>query len=164
MRRFFTILMAVALMALTAFVADAQMDARKMEILSLINQERAKEGIKALDASNISLNAAAQCRAEEFLMYPENEHLRPDGRRYSSVLGEYHVVWYYASENLAWGETYHTPQEIMDAWMQSPGHRTAILQPVFNHVGIGICDSEDTITWCLEFVYSRWLIHDFFIK
>jgi uncharacterized protein YkwD len=42
-------------------------------------------------------------------------------------------------ENLSWGSgTSSTPQAIVAAWMQSPGHRANLLSPCFRDVGVGI--------------------------
>jgi uncharacterized protein YkwD len=42
-------------------------------------------------------------------------------------------------ENLAWGKKARgSPAQIVDAWMGSPPHRSTLLSPAFDHVGIGI--------------------------
>jgi uncharacterized protein YkwD len=42
-------------------------------------------------------------------------------------------------ENLAWGKKARgSPAQIVDAWMNSPPHRSTLLNPAFDHVGIGI--------------------------
>ena len=42
-------------------------------------------------------------------------------------------------ENIASGSgTMATPSAIVDAWMESPGHRANLLSPCFRDVGIGI--------------------------
>lgn len=41
-------------------------------------------------------------------------------------------------ENLAWGTRRHTAaRTIVDAWMQSPGHRANLLRPGWSRIGIG---------------------------
>jgi uncharacterized protein YkwD len=42
-------------------------------------------------------------------------------------------------ENIAWGtQKLGTPQAIVKAWMNSPGHRANILNRRFEHVGVGV--------------------------
>ena len=40
-----------------------------------------------------------------------------------------------AGENIAAGQT--TPQEVVDGWMQSPGHCSNIMSPSFTEIGVG---------------------------
>src|SRR5689334_22644408 len=57
-----------------------------------------------------------------------------------------------AGENVAYG--YATPQAVMDAWMNSPGHRDNILQPLYTEIGIGVAVHGGTsgpIYWTQDF-------------
>ena len=40
-----------------------------------------------------------------------------------------------AGENIAKG--YSTPERVVDAWMNSPGHRANILNPSYTMIGVG---------------------------
>ena len=50
-----------------------------------------------------------------------------------------------AGENIAWG--YPTAQEVMDAWMASPGHRANILNCAMRSIGAGVTYSSDGLPY-----------------
>ncbi len=110
---------------------DAQTFAN--EVLKLLNQERAKAGLGTL-TTNATLQKAANKRAQEIVT--SFSHTRPDGRTSFSVLDEYNISYRAAGENIAYGQK--TPSEVMNAWMNSSGHRANILGSQFGKVGIGV--------------------------
>ena len=56
-----------------------------------------------------------------------------------------------AGENIAKGQK--TPEEVMNAWMNSPGHRANILNPDFTKLGLGVAkDSNGTLYWSQMFI------------
>ncbi len=110
---------------------DAQSYAN--EVLKLVNQERAKVGLGAL-TTNATLQKAANKRAQEIVT--SFSHTRPDGRSSFSVLDEYNISYRAAGENIAYGQK--TPSAVMNAWMNSSGHRANILGSQFGKVGIGV--------------------------
>ena len=110
------------------------------QVLKIVNEERAKEGLSALTISQ-SLVAPANKRAQEISQ--SFSHTRPNGTAWSTVLDEYNVSVQAAGENLAYG--YSTPEAVMNGWMNSPGHRANIMSPNFNHVGIGYYKVNGTV-------------------
>lgn len=48
-------------------------------------------------------------------------------------------------ENIAYGQ--RSPQEVVTAWMNSPGHRANILSNKFNKLGVGVHEVNGTIYW-----------------
>lgn len=109
--------------------------AYRNEVLRLINIERAKEGLIELTMASVNLTAAAQRRANELAVKYDPNHLRPDGRKCFTVLPEYNVKYTCAGENIAGGQS--SPVEVVNDWMNSPGHRANILNPNFHKIGIG---------------------------
>lgn len=112
--------------------------AYQQEVLRLVNIERQKAGVAPLTMDNTALTAAAMKRAEE--LQELFEHTRPDGSDCFTVLKEYNVPFpselsYCAGENIAYGQ--RTPAEVVNAWMNSEGHRKNILSPKFKQIGIG---------------------------
>lgn len=112
------------------------------QVLQLVNQERAKAGLSAL-TTNSTLTAAANKRAQETKQ--SFSHTRPNGTSFSSVLKEYNISYRTAGENIAYGQ--RTPNEVVNGWMNSPGHRANILNADFNKIGIGVYESNGTIYW-----------------
>ena len=109
--------------------------AYRNEVLRLVNIERKKAGLSELTMTNTNLLKAAQRRANEIAVRYNPPHTRLDGRSWSTVLAEYNVFWRATGENMAAG--YQTPAEVVEGWMNSPGHRANILNENFNQIGIG---------------------------
>lgn len=109
--------------------------AYRNEVLRLVNIERKKAGLNELTMTNTNLLKAAQRRANEIAVRYNPPHTRLDGRSWSTVLAEYNVFWRATGENMAAG--YQTPAEVVEGWMNSPGHRANILDEDFNQIGIG---------------------------
>lgn len=107
-------------------------DAMRSEILRLVNEARAQQGLGALTTTP-ALTEAAQTRAEELnTLY---SHTRPDGTQCFTVLDEKGVTYRAAGENIAMG--YTKAQHVFDGWMNSSGHRQNILNGDFTQIGVG---------------------------
>ena len=115
------------------------------EIFRLTNIERTKHG-EPLVQTNDDLNRAAMQRAREISI--KFSHTRPDGTNALTVFGEYnHIPDNNAAENIAAGFT--SPQDVVDGWMGSPGHRVALLNTYSTHLGVGVCKSGSTY-YCVQ--------------
>ena len=64
-----------------------------------------------------------------------NSHVRPDGSKCFTVLDDYGVTDDPTGENAAWGSV--SPEEVVNAWMNSAGHRANILDPEARKMGVG---------------------------
>jgi uncharacterized protein YkwD len=62
------------------------------------------------------------------------------------MMKAYGISYGYAGENIAKGQ--RSPQEVMDAWMNSQGHRENILSPNFTMIGVGYYNGY----WVQEFI------------
>ena len=101
------------------------------EVLRLCNIERAKEGLDSL-----SMNETLQdiCNVREKELVTLFSHDRPDGTDcYSAIPSGYE--WSNVGENIARGQ--RNPAEVVESWMNSPGHRANILNPEFSYMGVG---------------------------
>lgn len=101
----------------------------EMQVLNLCNAERAKYGLAPLtwDAANLAPGAAI--RAQEITVV--FSHTRPDGSRCFTAIRN--PGW--VGENIAAGQ--ETPEEVVNAWMNSPGHRANILNVRATKLGVG---------------------------
>lgn len=116
------------------------------EVIRLTNIERAKEGEAPLQY-HTKLQDAAMVRAKEISIY--YSHHRPDGRSSDTALGEAGVGCP-DGENIAYG--YGTPERVMTAWMNSQGHKAAILSPTATHIGVGFYKATNgRYYWVQEF-------------
>lgn len=101
-------------------------------VASLVNAARQDAGLSELEL-DADLCAAAQARAQEIAQ--SFSHTRPDGSSCFTILEEFGISYRAAGENIAMGQ--RTPEEVMDGWMNSSGHRANILNGTFTSIGVG---------------------------
>ena len=117
------------------------------EVFKLTNIERMNADLPLFEQME-PLTRTAEVRANEIVTY--FSHTRPDGREFFTAFDENNVDCMWAGENLAMGQ--RTPEDVVRAWMESPGHRAAILSSDFGHLGVGIAiDSNGTLFWAQTF-------------
>lgn len=112
------------------------------EVLRLTNEERSKRGIKTLEYDS-KLTEAANKRAEEIAEW--FSHDRPNGTECFTVLDEYDIKYWGAGENIA--SNYSSPEQVMNAWMNSEGHRENILDSYFRQMGAGFYEEDGIEYW-----------------
>ena len=123
--------------------SDANAAQFATEVLALVNQERAANGLGAVTL-NAQLTQAAQGHSFDmgcnfFLSHTGSDGSDPGAR--IDATGYYWLTW---GENVAAG--YSTPAAVMNGWMNSPGHRANILDGSFTEMGIGYAyNSGDTV-------------------
>ena len=113
-------------------IKNTEEDQYVERIVELVNQERLKAGLAPVSLDE-TLNKAAMTRAKETVT--SFSHTRPNGTSFSTVLSDYKVSYRGAGENIAWGQA--TPEEVMNGWMNSSGHRANILNASFKKIGVG---------------------------
>lgn len=119
------------------------------QIVRLVNEERAKAGLSALTVDT-GLEAAGLVRAKEIVS--NFSHTRPDGTSFATAIREQGVSYKGAGENIAWGQK--SPEEVMNAWMNSAGHRANILNEKFTRIGVGhYQNGSGTDYWTQLFAY-----------
>ena len=110
------------------------------KVLSLVNQERAAQGLPALVMDRELLDTAMQ-RVHEIAIF--FDHQRPNGE---TCFTAFPVNLYYMNgENIAAGQ--ESPADVMDSWMNSPGHRGNILGEGYTAIGIGTVTVGGTHYW-----------------
>ena len=120
------------------------------EVLKIVNRERIKQGLEPL-STNSDMQKVADIRARELPL--AFSHERPDGSDWDTTLAEIGLT----DRTEAWGENIaagqRTPEEVMDSWMHSEGHKANILRGLFNHIGIGYVESDRGYGnyWCQNF-------------
>ena len=112
------------------------------QVVDLVNEERAKAGLAPLTV-HTGATAAAQVRARE--TEQSFSHTRPNGSSFSTALTEQGVSYRSAGENIAWGQ--RTPQQVMEGWMNSSGHRANILNERFTSIGVGYYQSASGVNY-----------------
>lgn len=112
------------------------------QVVSLVNAERAKQGLSALTVST-KVQQAAQTRAGE--LKSSFSHTRPSGASCFTALTEAGVSYTRAGENIAYGQS--SPAAVVQAWMNSSGHRANILSRDFTTIGVGYTVVNGTAYW-----------------
>ncbi|WP_329137044.1 CAP domain-containing protein [Streptomyces sp. NBC_01476] len=130
----------------TPATTDA-VSAARAQILSLVNEQRATAGCKPLTASS-PLDTLAQNFSDEMAARGFFDHTDPDGKDpwdRAKALG----ITNLGGENIARGQA--DAQAVMDAWMNSPGHRANILNCDYTTLGIGIHFGTGGPWWTQDF-------------
>ena len=103
-------------------------------VVDLVNQERAKVGCSPL-TMNTALNNAALGHSEDMARNDFFDHTGSDGSSPWDRMVRAGYQWSRAGENIAAG--YVTPEDVMQGWMGSAGHRANILNCSFRDIGVG---------------------------
>lgn len=114
----------------------------QQRVYELINQERKSRGLPEL-AYDAAIERAANRRAVETKQL--FSHARPDGTSCFTVFEEFGISYMACGENIAYGQ--RTPEEVMDAWMHSEGHKANILSANFGKVGVGCYVADGVSYW-----------------
>ena len=132
--------------SLTITVVEVPTEQWKRDVLDLVNAERAKNGLTALEWGT-TCEAAAAVRARELMT--SYAHTRPDGSSWETAcpLPESGGS---SGENLMAGNAAVSPATVVAAWMNSPDHRANILSQNFTKLAVGFifdADSQDKTYW-----------------
>lgn len=111
----------------------------EQEVLRLVNVEREKRGLNPLKWDS-ELSKAARFKSEDMRDHNYFDHESPTFGSLENLLGFFKISYSSAGENLA-GGLFH-PEDAVEGWMNSPGHRENILNPQFTHLGVGYADGD----------------------
>ena len=104
------------------------------QVLNLVNQYRAQNGLSALILSQ-ELDQAADKYANRMATGDFFSHTDPNGSTPFTRMRAEGYQYTTAGENIAAG--YATPESVVQGWINSPGHRANILNANYKHMGIG---------------------------
>ena len=104
-------------------------------IISLTNADRISSGLPSLH-SNVTLEAAAQMKAEDMAAKGYFAHTAPDGKTPWYWVARAGYSFSYAGENLA--VYFSKSEQIEKAWMNSPSHKKNIVSNNYSDIGVGI--------------------------
>ncbi len=126
--------------SLTITVVEVPTEQWKRDVLDLVNAERAKNGLTALEWGT-TCEAAAAVRARELMT--SYAHTRPDGSSWETAcpLPESGGS---SGENLMAGNAAVSPATVVAAWMNSPDHRANILSQNFTKLAVGFIFDADS--------------------
>ena len=113
------------------------------QVLKLVNTARAQGGTcqdqvfapSGALSWNTRLATAAQAHAEDMAAHNYFSHDSLDGTTFDKRITAAGYVWRSVAENIAAGQP--TPEDVMAAWIASPGHCRNIFNPDLREIGVG---------------------------
>lgn len=130
--------------------APSGLSAMEQEVFALVNSERAKNGLSALSWAD-DVAAVARAHSSDMINRGFFSHTNPDGESPFDRLKNNGISYRTAAENIAYGQK--TPADVMNAWMNSSGHRANILNKNVTELGVGaVKNNNGTIYWTQVFV------------
>ena len=122
---------------LTTIKIDGYFDYQKAnEVLKIVNNERANNGLSALKMDRSLLETAMQRAAESSIYW---NHIRPDGSYCFTANSKM------TRENIAYGAW--TAEQVMNMWMNSSGHKANVLSSDSKSIGIGCFNYNGVNYW-----------------
>ncbi|WP_369243815.1 CAP domain-containing protein [Streptomyces sp. R41] len=119
-------------------------------VVALVNSERSKAGCSPVTL-NAKLSKAAQDHSADMARHKNMSHTGSDGSDPGERITRAGYAWSAYGENVAYG--YSTPEQVMAAWMSSPGHKHNILTCDFKEIGVGLAQPGDY--WTQDFGTAR---------
>lgn len=125
-------------------------NAEENEVLRLANAERAKGGCRPL-AHDAQLHAAAAAHSADMAAKGYMSHTSKDGRTFMDRIRAAGFTGGSAfAENIAEGQ--RTPADVMNAWMNSSGHRANIMNCAYTLIGVGAAkNAQGRLSWTQDF-------------
>ncbi len=127
--------------------ASAELSEYEQQVVVLVNEVRAKNGLSPLKA-NAALSKSARVKSQDMHDKHYFSHTSPTYGSPFDMMKQFGITYRSAGENIAMGQ--QTPQAVMDAWMNSEGHRANILNPSFREIGVGYV--ADGHYWTQQFI------------
>lgn len=120
------------------------------EVIRLVNIERSKAGLQQL-TMNWQLCRVARYKSADMANKGYFSHTSPTYGTPFQMMESFGLRFSAAGENIAYGQ--RTPAEVMNAWMNSPGHRNNILSRSFTEIGVGLAKNKNGVCyWTQQFM------------
>ncbi|MED0958857.1 CAP domain-containing protein [Bacillus paramycoides] len=119
----------------------------EQRVVELTNAERTKQGLPALKIDT-ELSKVARIKSEDMQKNNYFDHNSPTYGSPFDMMKKFGISYKSAGENIAQGQ--RTPEEVVQAWMNSAGHRANILNSGFTHIGVGYVESGNY--WTQQFI------------
>ncbi len=104
------------------------------EVVRLVNDIRRQNGLGTLTL-NWELSRVARYKSQDMVDKRYFSHTSPTYGSPFQMMQAFGISYRMAGENIAYG--YSTPQQVVNAWMNSEGHRKNILNAGFTQIGVG---------------------------
>ena len=114
--------------------SDSTASAYEAEVIRLVNKVRVENGLRPL-AANWELSRVARFKSRDMRDNHYFSHTSPTYGSPFQMMRDFGLSFRTAGENIAYGQ--RTPQAVVDAWMNSSGHRANILNASYTQIGVG---------------------------
>lgn len=114
--------------------SDSSVTNYENEVIRLVNEIRVKNGLKALTA-DWELSRVARYKSQDMKDNRYFSHTSPVYGSPFDMIRSFGIAYRSAGENIAKGQS--TPQAVVNAWMNSSGHRANILNSSYTRIGVG---------------------------
>lgn len=120
------------------------------EVVRLVNRERTSRGLKPL-SNNWELERIARYKSQDMVNKNYFSHTSPTYGSPFTMMQNFGVKFSAAGENIAMGQK--TPAEVVNSWMNSPGHRANILGTSYTQIGVGLAKNNNGVCyWTQMFI------------
>ncbi|MDH3271376.1 MAG: CAP domain-containing protein [Gemmatimonadota bacterium] len=109
--------------------------------VTLMNAHRTQVGCAPLEW-NVDVAEVATAHSADMIDRDFFAHTNPDGQSPFDRMTAAGISYSYAAENIAWG--YPTGEAVLDAWLNSPGHRANIENCSLAQHGVGLVGTHWT--------------------
>ncbi|GGF20364.1 serine protease [Halobacillus andaensis] len=109
------------------------------EVVELVNEERAKEDLEPLEMYD-RLSDLARLKSQDMADNDYFDHTSPTYGSPFEMMDQYDFTYWSAGENIAAGQ--RSPEQVVEGWMNSPGHRENIMKEDFTHIGVGYVEES----------------------
>lgn len=113
------------------------------EVIRLVNEIRVKNGLNPLKA-DWELSRVARYKSQDMKDNNYFSHTSPVYGSPFNMIENFGISYKSAAENIAKGQ--RTPQAVVNAWMNSSGHRANILNASYTKIGVGYVQSGNLWT------------------
>lgn len=124
-----------------------QLNEFERQVVELTNNERVNQGLAPFQV-DLELSRVAREKSRDMLGSNYFDHNSPTYGSPFDMMRAYGINYRTAGENIAKGQ--RTPSEVVNAWMNSPGHRANILNSNFTHIGVGYVEQGNH--WTQQFI------------
>lgn len=122
----------------------------EQQVISMVNAERTKRGLQPL-AANWQLSRVARVKSADMRDRQYFSHTSPTYGSPFDMIKAFNITFHAAGENIAAGQ--RTAVEVMQGWMNSPGHRQNILNPQYTEIGVGyVTGGSYGVYWTQMFI------------
>jgi uncharacterized YkwD family protein len=114
--------------------SGTEISAFESKVIDLTNEQRRKNGLPNLQPDT-ALSNVAQEKSNDMQAKNYFSHTSPTYGSPFDMMRDFGVSYNTAGENIAMGQ--RSAEEVVNAWMNSEGHRKNILSPNYTHIGVG---------------------------